>query len=31
MYLLFENGIVLIQDIVDRADQIILLDDTKEN
>lgn len=31
MYLLFENGIVLIQDIVDRADQTILLDDTKEN
>ena len=31
MYLLFENGIVLIQDIVDRAELTILLDDTKEN
>lgn len=31
MYLLFENGIVLIQDIADRADQTILLDDTKDN
>lgn len=28
MYLLFENGIVLIQDIVDRAEQTIILDDT---
>ena len=31
MYLLFENGIVLIQDIENKAEQTILLDDTKEN
>lgn len=31
MYILFENGIVLVQDIADRADQTILLDDTREN
>jgi hypothetical protein len=28
MFLLFENGIVLIQDILDRAEQTIVLDDT---
>jgi hypothetical protein len=31
MYLLFENGIVLVHDIENKAEQVILLDDTKEN
>ena len=31
MYLLFENGILLIEDIVEQAKQTILLEDTKEN